>query len=335
MPSSASNCRSPTSPPRPRFPTVYIDPPTELIKDGETQIWKITHNGVDTHAIHFHLFNVQLINRVGWDGAIRPPDANEMGWKETVRMNPLEDAIVALQPMRQDLPWPIPDSVRPFDVTRPLGTTGNQFTNVEPANGNPVTTANASINYGWEYVWHCHLLGHEENDMMRPIVFQVPPEAPSNLAAAWSTSGSPGVNLTWTDNSATATGFTVQRAEDAAFAVNPTTFPVGPERRSRNGRDVYRYDGCCRGPNVLLQGAGPERQGARQRLDPYDTDTRLGMVQHRPGRPSPDRRYLARRAVIRQPAREYGEHSSDSDAVQHRRRGAGDHEYRHRGRERR
>ena len=26
-------------------------------------------------------------------------------------------------------------------------------------------------NFGWEYVWHCHILGHEENDMMRPIVF--------------------------------------------------------------------------------------------------------------------------------------------------------------------
>ena len=62
-----------------------------MINDGETQIWKVTHNGVDTHAIHVHLFNVQLINRVGWDGAIRPPDPNELGWKETVRMNPLED----------------------------------------------------------------------------------------------------------------------------------------------------------------------------------------------------------------------------------------------------
>ena len=52
---------------------------------------------MDTHAIHFHLFNVQVINRVGWDGAIRPPDPNELGWKETVRMNPLEDIIVALR----------------------------------------------------------------------------------------------------------------------------------------------------------------------------------------------------------------------------------------------
>ena len=43
--------------------------------------------------MHFHLFNVQLINRVGWDGAIKPPNANEIGWKESVEMNPLEDAL--------------------------------------------------------------------------------------------------------------------------------------------------------------------------------------------------------------------------------------------------
>ncbi len=65
--------------------------------DG-TQIWKITHNGVDTHPIHVHLFNVQLINRVAWDGALLPPDPNELGWKETFRVNPLEDTIVALRP---------------------------------------------------------------------------------------------------------------------------------------------------------------------------------------------------------------------------------------------
>ena len=23
---------------------------------------------------------------------------------------------------------------------------------------------------GYEYVWHCHILDHEEHDMMRPIV---------------------------------------------------------------------------------------------------------------------------------------------------------------------
>ncbi len=39
-------------------PYGFVDPPTELVQDGETQIWKITHNGVDTHFIHFHQFAV-------------------------------------------------------------------------------------------------------------------------------------------------------------------------------------------------------------------------------------------------------------------------------------
>ena len=74
--------------------------PREPYAGDGTQIWKITHNGVDTHTIHFHLFNVQLINRVAWDNAVIPPDPNELGWKETVRVNPLEDTIVALRPVR-------------------------------------------------------------------------------------------------------------------------------------------------------------------------------------------------------------------------------------------
>jgi hypothetical protein len=32
-------------------------------------------------------------------------------------------------------------------------------------------------------VWHCHILGHEEMDMMRAQVMAVPPQAPSNLTA--------------------------------------------------------------------------------------------------------------------------------------------------------
>jgi FtsP/CotA-like multicopper oxidase with cupredoxin domain len=98
----------------------YIDPTTENVVasapgvptagDG-TQIWKITHNGVDTHPVHFHIFDVQLINRVGWDGSIRLPDDNELGWKDTIRISPLEDTIVAVRPVAPKLPFGIPDSI--------------------------------------------------------------------------------------------------------------------------------------------------------------------------------------------------------------------------------
>ena len=195
------------------IPYGYVDPPTEIFKDGETQLWKVTHNGVDTHAIHFHLFNVQLVNRVGWDGAIRPPEANELGWKDTVRMNPLEDAIVALRPVKMNVPFQVPNSIRYLDVTMaPNMTSSTMFTNVDPSGqANPVT--NTLVNFGWEYVWHCHLLGHEENDMMRPMIMAVAPDAPSQLTAVV---GSGKVTLTWKDNAYNETGFTVQRATDPA-----------------------------------------------------------------------------------------------------------------------
>jgi len=191
------------------IPYYYVDPVTEIIDaspsidtpttgDG-TQLWKITHNGVDTHAIHVHLFNAQLINRVGWDGAVRPPDPNELGWKETIRMNPLEDCIIALRPTVPQLPFSVPDSIRLMDVSSPQGSTG-QFTGVDP-NGNPVTVTNQLINLGWEYVWHCHLLGHEENDMMRPIAFNVPRLLPTAPVLNYSRVTNPvsPVILTWTD----------------------------------------------------------------------------------------------------------------------------------------
>jgi FtsP/CotA-like multicopper oxidase with cupredoxin domain/HSP20 family molecular chaperone IbpA len=203
----------------------YVDPPTELVKPGEYQIWKITHNGVDTHPIHFHLFEVQLINRVGWDGFIRMPDPNELGWKDTVRISPLEDTIVALRPAPAVVPFKLPNSIRPLNPMAPLGSMMG-FSQIDITDGgNLVPPAmNEMTNFGSEFVWHCHILSHEENDMMRSISLVLPPDAPSNLLAVLSGSG---VNLTWTDNSLNETGFTVQRAQDAGFTSGLTTFAVG------------------------------------------------------------------------------------------------------------
>lgn len=200
--------------------SAYTDPLTPSTSDG-TQLWKITHNGVDTHVVHFHLFDVQLINRVGWDGAIRPPDPNEMGIKDTVKMNPLEDTIIALRPIIPKTNFGVPDSIRPFDVTMPIGSTG-QFMNVDPATNNPVTVTNKIYNYSWEYMWHCHILGHEENDMMRPIEVLIGHIRPTASVLTYTRTGDP-VNLTWTDptpvsnlktlgNPANEIGFKIERA---------------------------------------------------------------------------------------------------------------------------
>ena len=131
------------------------DPPTEITSVGQTEVWEIFNLTGDVHPIHFHLVNVQILDRQAFNvttpdftpagrlGTARPPDPNEMGWKETVRMNPGE-VIRVIQ--KFDLPKV------PFSMTNNLSTRTGIL--------------------GSEYVWHCHILEHEEHDMMRPLIVQ-------------------------------------------------------------------------------------------------------------------------------------------------------------------
>ncbi|MGE5359732.1 MAG: multicopper oxidase family protein, partial [Bacteroidales bacterium] len=132
----------------------YMCDATETPSVGATEIWDIYNTTGDTHPIHFHLVNVQVLGRApitvfdgGYldfhHGKFVPPDANERGWKETVRMNPGEMTRVI---MKFDLP-PDPE-----------------------VNGKRVTVPKSDRVGGYEYVWHCHILEHEEHDMMRPLV---------------------------------------------------------------------------------------------------------------------------------------------------------------------
>jgi hypothetical protein len=185
---------------------------TPLSDPGDgTQIWRITHNGVDTHPIHFHLYDVQLVNRVTWDNIIIPTDATELGWKDTIRVAPLEDTIVALRPTIPELPWEIPNAIRLLNPMMMPGSTA-MFNNID-IQGNPTDNIiNQLVNFGWEYVYHCHILSHEEMDMMRPVSVALPPVKPNGLAATVSSVvGNPTVTLNWNDNSIAETAYLVQR----------------------------------------------------------------------------------------------------------------------------
>ncbi len=213
----------------------YVDPASDYLYDSSkvrgkpvgtlgdgSQIWAVYHVGVDSHPIHFHLYDVQVLNRQAYDGTVRPPAANELGWKDAVRMNPGEITYVAMRPMSQSVPFPVPDSARLFDVTRPAGP-DPELTTVGP-NNQAVSIQNSVIPMGWEYVWHCHILGHEEMDLMRTQVFQVSPDTPANLITT-ATTGGP-VNVSFTDMSTSETGFTLQRADDAGFTQNVVEFKL-------------------------------------------------------------------------------------------------------------
>jgi spore coat protein A, manganese oxidase len=131
----------------------YMMASTENPAAGSIEVWQIMNLTGDTHPIHFHLVNAQVIQRQpftgvpgrqgnDWDysGPATPPDPNELGWKETIRMNPGEITTVIIQ----------------FDL--PNLPTAAMRSAASPRTG------------GREYVWHCHILEHEEHDMMRPLI---------------------------------------------------------------------------------------------------------------------------------------------------------------------
>jgi FtsP/CotA-like multicopper oxidase with cupredoxin domain len=104
----------------------------------------------------------------------------------------LEDCIVAMRfdlpPLNGSgkpgaLPFAVPLSNRLLAPTIPAGVPVDPFTftNVDTVTGNPIVPAvqNVPYDFAWEYVWHCHLLGHEENDFMRPIIVDPTPMTPA------------------------------------------------------------------------------------------------------------------------------------------------------------
>jgi spore coat protein A len=126
----------------------YMDYATETPHAGATEVWQIMNLTGDVHPMHFHLVNVQLIQRQAFTGDpgnfarvgdAMAPTQNETGWKETVRCNPGEITTVIMQFTLPTLPAVMGDPLSPR--------TG-----------------------GHEYVWHCHILEHEEHDMMRPLI---------------------------------------------------------------------------------------------------------------------------------------------------------------------
>jgi len=119
-----------------------------------------------------------------------------------------------VRPIIPTLPFNIPDSKRPLNPMMPIGArgatagpTGKEagFFNIS-ATGQPLSPiVNEIVNFGWEYVYHCHILSHEEMDMMRPVsvhVTSLPPTAPASLSAIHMNDVSRKVVLRWSDGTA-------------------------------------------------------------------------------------------------------------------------------------
>lgn len=153
----------------------YMEPTTDFVKAGTTETWEWINLTGDAHPMHVHLVSFQVLNRqalkldpdtgeplyaAAWDaylasgrspalkpilndfltGPELPPEPEELGGKDTVKAYP---GFVTRIRARFELPW-----TSALDLNFRKRTVG-------------------------DWVYHCHILEHEENDMMRPfqIVF--------------------------------------------------------------------------------------------------------------------------------------------------------------------
>ncbi|HSR26304.1 MAG TPA: bilirubin oxidase [Candidatus Eisenbacteria bacterium] len=181
---------------------------TELPRVGATELWELVDITPDAHPIHIHLIQFQVLNRQSVDvnnytntwasrfpggtfagqepdgtwgmvtyaageiipgygppgdyntpnadgavggnpavspfinGPVQPPDSNEAGWKDTFKVLPGMVNRVLVR-------W------APTEVAVGGVSPGQNKFQFDPTTGP-------------SYVWHCHILDHEDNEMMRP-----------------------------------------------------------------------------------------------------------------------------------------------------------------------
>jgi len=129
-------------------PMMWVDMITEMPMLGDTEQWEIYNFTADAHPIHLHLVGFQVVNRqrltnLDIEGIATPPSF------------PDSEA----QP-REPEPWE----------------TGLKDTVI--AYPGEVTRIKATFDKPGLYVWHCHIVEHEDNEMMRPMYVLSPGEAP-------------------------------------------------------------------------------------------------------------------------------------------------------------
>ena len=144
----------------------FMDPTTDYVKAGTTETWRWINLTVDAHPMHPHLVAVQVVNRqlIDVPGYTTAWDAYLASGRDPLLKPHLRDYLVGspIPPAPEEMGYKDTVKAYPGMVTR----TRAKFT----------LPATSLLDYDWKtrsygsWVYHCHILEHEENDMMRPFV---------------------------------------------------------------------------------------------------------------------------------------------------------------------
>jgi FtsP/CotA-like multicopper oxidase with cupredoxin domain len=123
----------------------WMEPVTENPAVGATEVWEIYNTTADAHPMHIHEIAFEVVNREGLvldgDEVAKPIDLNGNITLPEPWETGFKDTVIAY----------------PGQVTR----------------------LRAQFNNPGQFVWHCHIVEHEDNEMMRPYrIGPADPDAP-------------------------------------------------------------------------------------------------------------------------------------------------------------
>jgi spore coat protein A, manganese oxidase len=121
----------------------WMDPVTENPTIGATEVWEIYNTTADAHPMHIHEIAFELLNR------------------EALVLNADADVVEPIQ-LGGDttLPEPWETGLKDTVIAYP----------------GQVTRVKAQFKIPGQFVWHCHIVEHEDNEMMRP--YRIGPPQP-------------------------------------------------------------------------------------------------------------------------------------------------------------
>ncbi|MFD2766126.1 multicopper oxidase family protein [Micromonospora eburnea] len=118
----------------------WAEPVTENPATGATEVWELYNTTVDAHPIHIHEVKFEVVNR--------------------------QDIIAD----------PATQTVQVVGSTQPPRSWETGFKDTVVALPGQVTRVKARFSTPGQFVWHCHIVEHEDNEMMRP--YRIGPRQP-------------------------------------------------------------------------------------------------------------------------------------------------------------
>lgn len=126
----------------------FAQPYTENPGLGDTEIWEIYNATEDAHPVHVHLVHFQVVDRQGFNADVveqaiaQPSGASATGYRlENIVKTGATRGPDISEETRRDMVTALPQEVTRIRMT---------------------------FDKPGRYVWHCHILSHEDHEMMRP-----------------------------------------------------------------------------------------------------------------------------------------------------------------------